>query len=146
GRTIFVFHREPAEVVGVVPNGAFSGVAHDGSFGGIGKAERPNFIFLSQSSASAAPGAKTLHIRYTGGLERTAPKLRTAVRNVDGRVPVFSVRTMDAEFAEFIAPIRIVTWLVVVFAISTLVHAFAGLYAVIAFQTARRRREFGIRA
>ena len=93
----------------MVPNGAFSGVAKDGSMRGIGKAERPNFVFLSERPDFSAPGGKTFHIRYTGSLERLIPAVRAAVREVDGRVPVFSVRTMDEEFLEFTAPIRIVT-------------------------------------
>jgi ABC-type antimicrobial peptide transport system permease subunit len=132
--------------VGVVQNGAFSGVAKDGSMTGIGKAERPNFVFLSERPDFSVPGGKTVHIRYTGGLERLMSAVRAAVREVDGRVPVFSVRTMDEEFLEFTAPIRIITTLIGIFAATGLLLSTVGLYAAIAFHTARRKREFGIRS
>ena len=116
GKTILLGEgRQQIEVVGVVPNGAFSGVAKDGSMRGIGKAERPNFVFLSERPDFSLPGGKTFHIRYTGSLERLIPAVRAAVREVDGRVPVFSVRTMDEEFLEFTAPIRIVSTLIGIF-------------------------------
>lgn len=138
--------RQTIEIVGVVPNGSFSGVAKDGSFAGIGKAERPNFVFLAERSSSSAPGGKTLHIRYIGSLERLIPSVRAAVREVDGRVPVFSVRTMDQEFSDFTAPIRMITTLIGLFAALSLLLSAVGLYAAIAFHTARRTREFGIRS
>jgi putative ABC transport system permease protein len=138
--------RQPIEIVGIVPNGAFSGVAKDGSFAGIGKAERPNFIFLAELRNASAPGAKTFHIRYTGDLKALIPEIRTAVRDIDARVPVFSVRTMDEEFRQFTAPIRIVTILIALFAASAILLSSVGLYAAIAFHTAGRTREFGIRA
>jgi MacB-like periplasmic core domain/FtsX-like permease family len=138
--------KQPIEVVGVVPNGAFSGVAKDGSFEGIGAASRPNFIFLSQPRESSAPGPKTFHIRYRGDLDALLPRIRSAVREIDGRIPVFSVRTMDQEFSSFTAPIRIITFLIAAFAISALVLSYVGLYAAVAFHTQQRTREFGIRA
>jgi predicted permease len=147
GRAILLFEeRQPIEIVGIVPNGAFSGVGKDGAMTGIGKAERPNFVFLAEQQKSSAPGEKTFHIRYAGDLERFIPEIRAAIREVDGRVPVFSVRTMDEEFRDFTAPIRMVTILIGLFAASALLLSSVGLYAAIAFHTARRTREFGIRA
>ena len=55
------------------------------------------------------------------------PAVRAAVREVDGRVPVFSVRTMDEEFSEFTAPIRIVSTLIGIFAASALLLSTVGL-------------------
>ena len=147
GRTMLLGEgRHPIEVVGVVPNGAFSGVGKDGSFKGIGNDQRPSFLFLAESPDASAPGAKTFHIRYSGEMERTVQELRRAVHEVDARVPVFSVRTMEQEFREFTAPIRIVTTLIGLFAGSALLLSFVGLYAAIAFHTLGRIREFGIRA
>jgi predicted permease len=147
GRTMLLGEgRHPIQVVGVVPNGAFSGVAKDGSFRGMGNDERPNFLFLAESPDSSAPGGKTLHIRYTGATERIVPEIRRAVHDVDARVPVFSLRTMEEEFRQFTAPIRIITILIGLFAGSALLMSLVGLYAAIAFHTLARTREFGIRA
>jgi hypothetical protein len=94
---------QPVEVIGVVPNGDFSGVGKDGSFRGIGADSRPNFIFLSKQLDESAPGAETFHIRYRSDLATLIPRIRSAVREIDGRIPVFSVRTMDQEFSSFTA-------------------------------------------
>ena len=145
GKSILLGGR-PIAVVGVVPNGAFSGVAKDGSFRGIGADSRPNFIFLSKQADTSAPGAETFHIRYRGDLEPLIPRIRSAVREIDGRIPVFSIRTMDQEFSSFTMPIRIITLLIAAFAISALVLSSVGLYASIALHTQQRTREFGIRA
>jgi len=143
GRTMLLDQaEEPVEVVGVVPNGAFSGVALGGGFAGLGKAERPNFVFLADNRAT--PGPRTFHVRYSGDLKAVAAAVRAAVREVDPRLPV-SIRTMEAEWAEFTSPIRAVTTALGLFAIGALMLASVGLYAVMAFYTARRTRELGIR-
>jgi putative ABC transport system permease protein len=133
--------RQPTRIVGIVPNGAFSGVTSRGAFGGMGKDTRPNFVFLGEQPSSSAPGEKTFHIRYAGAPGRLIPEIRA----VDGRVPVVSVRSMDEEFQEFTAPIRILAILIGLFAASALLVSSVGLYAAIAFHTAGRTREFGIR-
>ncbi|MBZ5723608.1 MAG: FtsX-like permease family protein [Acidobacteriia bacterium] len=52
---------------------------------------------------------------------------------------------MQAEWREFTSPIRALVTLLTLFAVGSLVLAAIGLYAVTAFYTARRTREFGIR-
>lgn len=146
GKSILVGGGQPIEVVGVVPDGDFSGVGKDGSFRGIGADSRPNFIFLSKQADESTPGVETFHIRYRGDLEPLIPRIRSAVREIDGRIPVFAVRTMDEEFASFTAPIRIITLLIAAFAISALVLSSVGIYAAGALHTEQRTREFGIRA
>jgi ABC-type antimicrobial peptide transport system permease subunit len=131
--------------VGIVPNGAFSGVTRSGAFGGLGKDTRPNFVFLAEQQSFSAAGEKTFHIRYAGAPGLLIAEIRAAIRDVDGRVPVVSVRSMEEEFQEFIAPIRIPAILIGLFAASALLVASIGLYAAIAFHTAGRTREFGIR-
>jgi predicted permease len=146
GKSMLLGEGQPIEVVGVVPNGDFSGVGKDGSFRGIGADSRPNFIFLSKQREASAPGAETFHIRYRGDLEPLIPRIRSTAREIDGRIPIFSVRTMDEEFSSFTAPIRIITLLIAAFGISALVLSSVGLYAAVALHTQQRTREFGIRA
>jgi putative ABC transport system permease protein len=58
---------------------------------------------------------------------------------------VGTVQTMDAILQKYTAPALIVSSLLSVFSAGSLLVAGIGLYAVIAFHTARRGREFGIR-
>jgi len=146
GRTLFLDDgRFAAQVAGVVPDGAFSGIARDGSFAAVGKGSRQPFIFVAEQAAQAAPGQRTFQIRYTGAAGSLATSVRTAIHDVDSRVPVFAVRTMEREWSDFTMPILLIARLVAVFAGCALLLAGTGLYAVVAFYTAGRRREFGIR-
>jgi putative ABC transport system permease protein len=134
----------PVEVVGVAPNAPFSGVGDDGSYAGMGRAERPNFVFLPDSTEGV--GQKTLHIRYRGDGGHLAQSVRAAIHQVDPGLPVFSMRTMEQEWASFTGPMRFISILVRIFALAALLLASVGLYAVVSFRTARRTHEFGIRA
>ena len=146
GRTLLLDNgRIAVQVVGVVPDGAFSGVGRDGSFAGLGKEHRDPFLFLCEQAAVSGPGQRTIHIRYTGALGPIPPAVRAAIHEVDSRVPVFSVRTMQQEWDDFTLPVRFIARLVAFFAAGALLLAGIGLYAVIAFYTAGRRRELGIR-
>jgi predicted permease len=136
--------RQPVEVVGVAPDAPFSGVGDDGSYTGVGQAQRPNFVFLPDSPA--LPGQKTFHVRYRGGRASLPQAIRAAIRQIDPTMPVFSIRTMDEEWAAFTGPLRFIATLVQIFAVSALLLASVGLYAVVSFQTTRRTREFAIRA
>jgi predicted permease len=132
----------PMEVIGVVPDAAFNAVGQDGSFSGLAPSERRPFLFLADREI---PQERTVHIRYSGGLAALVPAVRGAIRQVDNRLSVFSIRTMEAEWRDFTSPIRAVVILLTLFAIGSLVLASIGLYAVTSFYTARRTREFGIR-
>jgi len=146
GRTISLADVDrPLEVVGIVPNGAFSGIGAGGAVTGIRKEDRGNFIFLSEQQSRSTPGEMTFHIRYAGSLKAIAPAVRAAIRETDSRVPVFSLQPMESAWAAFTAPVHLMTTLLELFAIGSLLLAAVGLYAVAAFYTARRTREFGIR-
>ena len=132
----------PIEVVGVVPDAAFSGVAEDGSFSGLAPSERRPFVFLADRQPAPE---RTFHIRYTGNLAALVPAVRAAIRQIDTRLSVFSVRTLDSEWRDFTMPIRAIVNLLALFALGALAMASIGLYAVIAFYTAKRTREFGVR-
>ena len=143
GRTVTLGQgAQPLEVVGVVPDAAFNAVGQDGSFSGLAPSERRPFLFIADQDA---PQERTLHIRYTGNLASLVSAVRAAIRQADPRLSVFSVRTMEAEWRDFTSPIRAVVTLLTLFAIGSLALGSIGLYAVTAFYTARRTREFGIR-
>ena len=135
---------KPIEVIGVVPDGAFNGVGLDGSFSGLRKSERRPFIFLPDNQGAGA-SERTFHLRYTGSLGRLVPAVRAAILAERGGLALFSVRTMQAGWDEFTSPLRGMLTLLSFFGAGSLALAAIGLYATIAFHTARRTREFGIR-
>jgi predicted permease len=135
----------PLEVAGVAPDAAFNGVGEDGSFSGLAKSERRPFIFVADAQRISANQDRTFHIRYRGSLADLVPAVRAAIHRSDPRLTVSSVRTMQAEWESFTAPIRILVKMVALFAIGGLLVASVGLYALIAFYTGKRTRELGIR-
>jgi macrolide transport system ATP-binding/permease protein len=141
GRTLLMGPEKHAvEVVGVAPNGFFSGVGRD-----LEDGRRQNFMFLAERRASSEPGEREFHLRYSGRLEVIGPAVRAAIREVGARVPVAYVRTMETHLMEFVSPGLLLMTLLGLFSIGALLLAAIGLYAVVAFHTARRTRDFGIR-
>jgi putative ABC transport system permease protein len=128
--------KDLAEVVGVVPNGAYTDLQ---------EGERRNVVFVAERQSPANPGETPLHVRYAGSLDRIAPAIRAAIRETDARVPVFELRGMEVEVRNQTGPVLMIATLLSVFAIGALVLAGIGLYAVIAFHMSRRTRDFGIR-
>jgi hypothetical protein len=55
-------------------------------------------------------------MRYAGDMAAVVPAVRAAMAEIDRGVPVFSVRTMDSNFADFILPIHMFTNVVGIFA------------------------------
>jgi predicted permease len=136
GRLLTIFGK-PVTVIGVVPNAAYSSLQPD---------SHSNFALVAESPLASPPGAATFHLRYAGDPATLATALRLAVREQDPRVPVIAVRTMQSELEADNAPAILVSGLLALFSAVCLAIAAIGLYAVVAFQTLRRTREFGIRA
>jgi len=138
GRTLLLgAEQRPLEVVAVAPNALYSG---------YGTQARPNFILLPERQRrGAVPGLISLYIRHTGSLDAAAAEIRRALRDVDTRIPIVYMRTLDTELDAATWPVRFIYILLTLFAGGSLLIATAGQYAVIAFDVRRRTRDFGVR-
>ncbi len=123
------------EVIGVVRDAYFNGQASD---------TPPRFIFFEVDARRFSSGA-TFYIRHQGREEIVAPAVSRALREVNPAVAVRDMRSLESESALRIAPIRMITSLLTMFAVVSLVIAAIGQYAVVLFDGRRRVREFGLR-
>jgi predicted permease len=89
--------------------------------------------------------AMTLAIRTRGDAERIVPLVRAEVRALDPTAPVFEVRTMAELVHNRLTLQRVVACILGAFGACALMLTMVGLYGVMAFATAQRTREIGIR-
>ncbi len=76
---------------------------------------------------------------------RCSPSVRRTVQELDSNVPVFAMRTMEAQADMTVARERMVMTLTSVFGLLATVLAAVGVYALMAFNVTRRTREIGVR-
>jgi predicted permease len=125
-----------AEIVGVV---------RDAYFGGRGSAAHPRYIFFSNHEAPRPPGETTFFIRRTASEEAVGRAVAKGLRDADARVAIASLRSLDDQLGAEMAPLWMLTTLLMFFAGGSLLIAAIGQYAVVAFEGRRRTREFGLR-
>jgi predicted permease len=95
--------------------------------------------------AQRPPASIQVAIRSELPPEQLAASLRREIAALDPTIPVFGVRSLDALLADQTAQARFGSSVLSVFGAVALVLTAVGLYGVLAFLVALRRREIGIR-
>ncbi|HYM09089.1 MAG TPA: ABC transporter permease [Bryobacterales bacterium] len=70
---------------------------------------------------------------------------RQAVHEMDANLPVYGMRTLEAQVEQNLVTERLIAFLATIFAVLATLLAMIGLYGVMAYSVLRRTREIGIR-
>lgn len=123
-----------AEIVGIARNAAYSS---------LDSAARP-FLFIPIEQNFAA--YVSVLIRTGDAFTSDTPqRLRQALRQVDDRLRVYEIGTIDDQMAQSLWQLRWEASVLGAFGALALLVAVVGVYAVFSFSAGQRVREFGIR-
>jgi predicted permease len=90
-------------------------------------------------------GGVAYYVRAQTGSESAFGIIRNAVRELDQSMPIYSMKTVEGQLDETLLTDRLVALLSAGFGALATLLASIGLYGVMAFVVARRRKELGIR-
>jgi predicted permease len=119
------------QIVGVVENQLYEGPRE-----GIRRQ-----VFIPRTGA----GGIVFYVRGSIGSATLYGQLRNEVRRLDASMPVFGMKTLETQLDETLLTDRLVALLAAGFGVLAAALASIGLYGVMAFVVARRRKELGIR-
>jgi predicted permease len=90
-------------------------------------------------------GGMVAYVRSSIGSTTLYGQLRNEVRRIDNAMPIFGMKTLERQLDETLLTDRLVALLAAGFGLLAAMLASIGLYGVMAFVVARRRKELGIR-
>ena len=90
-------------------------------------------------------GSAVFYVRTRTASAATSDLIRRSVKELDASMPVFGIKTVESQLDETLLTDRLVAMLSAAFGLLATLLASIGLYGVMAFVVARRRKELGIR-
>ena len=90
-------------------------------------------------------GGATFYVRTQSASSSAYGVLRNEVKRLDAAMPIYELKTVEAQLDETLLTDRLIALLSGGFGLLATILASVGLYGVMAFVVARRRKELGIR-
>jgi predicted permease len=116
------------------------GVVADSLYEGPREGVRRQVFIPDWGNNSAA-----FYVRTTSPAAATHDLVRNEVKRLDPGIPIYEVKTLESRLDETLMTDRLVALLAAGFGLLATVLASIGLYGVMAFVVARRKKELGIR-
>jgi putative ABC transport system permease protein len=124
------------------------GVAQDGRYSDLTEAQRAYaFLPLYQEAKifGSRWGAELAVVRTSANAGTQARAIRRAIAEIDSRVLVLGMRTMDDHIRSAMYPDRLIAQLIGSMGALALVLAAIGLFGLVSYSVTRRTREIGLR-
>ena len=119
------------EIIGVVENSLYEGPRE-----GVRRQ-----VFIPRWGKTDA----TYYVRTATSSADAFTTIRREVRQLDGSIPVYELKTVEGQLDETLLTDRLIALLSAGFGLLATILASIGLYGVMAFVVARRRKELGVR-
>jgi putative ABC transport system permease protein len=126
--------KTPIEIVGVVKDAKYTAV----------RDEIPRQVFFPFLENDLA-GAAVMYVRTARAPDAVFGSIRQVMRQLDPNIPMYNLRTLEAQVDQSLLNDRLVATLSTAFGILATLLTVIGLYGVMTYTVARRTREIGLR-
>jgi hypothetical protein len=126
--------------------GTIVGVIGDVRQAGLDRPAEPEIFYpQAQNVTMSSDIGMSLVVRTEGPPEALIGQIRAAVREVNPRLAIFNIKTMDNVLADSMWELNLYRWLITMFATLALGLAAIGLFGVMSYTVTARIREFAVR-
>jgi predicted permease len=103
------------------------------------------YVPFDQLTEKSTFRALTLFVRTSSDPDRMANSIRAAVERVDRNIALFNIKSVETQIGDNVRLERLLATLSIFFGVVAAVLAGAGLFGVLSYSVAQRKRELGIR-
>jgi len=139
-------HRFTVEDPSVKGEWEIAGIVRDAKYGNPRETEAQRMVYLPVMQLTEDDSyAYWISLRTTGDPAKVAAAVREALAEIDPKLPVLEVRTMNQQLDHLIDREKLISQLSIFFSLLALALACIGLYGVMTYNVVRRTNEIGIR-